>query len=42
MYYKCVFLEVGSNCGIFKQDSKTSPNEFHNICSSKDVVMRIC
>ena len=36
------FQEVGSNCGIFKQVSENSSNEFRSTCSSKDVAMRIC
>ena len=31
------FQKVGSNCSIFKQPSKNSPNEFRSISGSKNV-----
>ena len=31
-------LEVGSNCGIFKQTSENNPDEFHSARRSKDVL----
>ena len=30
------------NCGIFKQASENSPNEFRSTCDLKDVAMTIC
>ena len=42
MCYKCNFLVSWYNCGIFKQASENCPNDFHSICGSKDVAMRIC
>ena len=36
------FQNVGSNCGIFKQDLENRPNEFRRICVSKDVAEKIC
>ena len=44
MCYKCDFLEVlevGSNCGIFKQALENSLNQFHCICGSQDVATKI-
>ena len=35
------FQEIGSNCGIFKQASENSPNEFRSTCGSKDVAIRM-
>ena len=35
------FLEVGSNCDIFKQTSENNPDDFRSTCGSKDVAMRI-
>ena len=36
------FQKVGSNFGIFKQGLENGPIEFHKICGSKDVAIKIC
>ena len=36
------FQNVLSNCGIFKEAVENRPNDFHRICGSKDVAMKIC
>ena len=36
------FQKVGSNCDIFKEALENRPNEFHSICSLKDVAITIC
>ena len=38
MCYKCVFLKVGSNCGIFKQALENSSNKLQSTCGSKEFV----
>ena len=34
--------KVGSNCGILKQALENRPNEFHRVCCSEGVEMKIC